>query len=146
MSAPILHTPPTAKPRRSRQQGLRGRAASILVVGILVAAAVGLLAAAAAVASAATTPCGTSGVFSESGARSTCTYTAQGTEDTFTVPGGISAVSVTAAGAPGGASHSGISGGPGALVSNAALPVSPGQTWTTVLDGIGLPGLSITFE
>ena len=28
----------------------------------------------------------------------------------------------------------------------AALPVSPGQTWTTVLDGIDLPGLSITFE
>jgi len=27
----------------------------------------------------------------------------------------------------------------------AALPVSPGQTWTTVLDGIDLPGLSITF-
>jgi 2-oxo-3-hexenedioate decarboxylase len=28
----------------------------------------------------------------------------------------------------------------------AALPVSPGQTWTTVLDGIDLPGVSITFE
>jgi 2-oxo-3-hexenedioate decarboxylase len=27
----------------------------------------------------------------------------------------------------------------------AALPVSPGQRWTTVLDGIDLPGLSITF-
>ena len=27
----------------------------------------------------------------------------------------------------------------------AALPVSAGQTWTTVLDGIDLPGLSITF-
>ena len=27
----------------------------------------------------------------------------------------------------------------------AALPVSRGQMWTTVLDGIDLPGLSITF-
>ena len=27
----------------------------------------------------------------------------------------------------------------------AALPVSPGQRWTTVLDGIDLPGLSISF-
>jgi len=28
----------------------------------------------------------------------------------------------------------------------AALPVSPGQTWTTVIEGIDLSGLSITFE
>ena len=27
----------------------------------------------------------------------------------------------------------------------AALSVSPGQRWTTVLDGIDLPGLSISF-
>jgi len=26
-----------------------------------------------------------------------------------------------------------------------ALPVSAGETWATVLDGIDLPGLSITF-
>lgn len=28
----------------------------------------------------------------------------------------------------------------------AALPVRPGETWTTALDGIALPGLAVTFE
>jgi 2-keto-4-pentenoate hydratase len=39
--------------------------------------------------------------------------------------------------------------GPGELVTTgtltAALPIRPGETWTTALDGIDLPGLSLTF-
>jgi hypothetical protein len=47
-------------------------------------------------------PCGSAGVYSQTGTTGTCTYTNAGTEDTFTVPSGINNLAVTAIGAPGG--------------------------------------------
>ncbi len=87
--------------------------------------------------------CGTNGEFSQSGTTATCTYANPGSEDTFTVPAGISDVSVTAIGAPGGGGNPGAvgdtSGGSGAKVNNAALPVTPGaELWVDV----GGPGTS----
>lgn len=64
-------------------------------------------------------PCGSRGVFSQSGQTATCTYTTQATEGTFLVPAGVRTLRVTAIGAPGG----GTGGGLGASVVNTALPV-----------------------
>ena len=89
----------------------------------------------------AASPCGTNGQFSQSGTTATCTYTNPGSEDTFTVPVGISNVSVTAIGAPGGAGSNGNSGGLGAKVSNAALPVTTG---TGLWADVGGPGANGT--
>jgi uncharacterized repeat protein (TIGR01451 family) len=103
----------------------RGRA-----VGLLAATA-GLLALWALVfagPAAASSSCGTSGVFSQSGLTATCTYTSQGTEDTFTVPGSVSSVSVTAVGGQGGQGPNGGAGGLGARVVNTALPITAGAT------------------
>jgi hypothetical protein len=93
-------------------------------------------------------PCGTSGVLSGSAADGVrCTYTTQGTEDTFTVPAGVTSVSVTAVGAPGGTGRIDVSdprsgsGGLGAKVSNAALPVTPGATLWVDVGALGADGV-----
>jgi Glycine rich protein len=91
-------------------------------------------------------PCGTKGQFSQSGATATCTYTHAGTEDTFTVPAGVSNVSVTAIGAPGGAGTNGHSGGRGAKVSNAAVPVTPGTELWVDVGGPGADASCLTFN
>ena len=64
-------------------------------------------------------PCGASGVFSQSGATATCTYSYTGSEQTFTVPAGVESVRVTAVGAPGGTATCGFGscGGAGAVVT-----------------------------
>jgi hypothetical protein len=116
------------RPARRRSPWLLGAALALAVLVALTAEATPALAAG---------PCGTNGVLSGSGGGGvTCTYTTQGTEDTFTVPDGVRSVSVTAVGAPGGTGGTGCgsgSGGLGAKVSNAALPVTPGATlWVDV--------------
>ena len=114
---------------------------ALLVAGLALAALVAPTAGATPALAAG--PCGTNGVLSGSGAGVTCTYTTQGTEDTFTVPADVSSVSVTAVGAPGGTvrTNSGFgSGGVGAKVSNAALPVTPGATLWVDVGGPGANG------
>ena len=109
-------------------------------VGVIVATG-GLCAAIGGAQATAAGSCGTSGVFSQSGASATCTYANPGTEDTFTVPDGVSSVSVTAVGAPGGAGSLGpITGGLGASVSNAALPVAAGSELWVDVGGLGADG------
>jgi uncharacterized repeat protein (TIGR01451 family) len=66
-----------------------------------VAMVAGTLAVSSAPVTAVDAPCGTGGVYSESGGVATCTYTATG-EDTFTVPAGVTQVTVSAIGAAGG--------------------------------------------
>jgi hypothetical protein len=106
-----------------------GTAGLLVALGSVSVVGLGVLAAGPASAS---SPCGTSGVFSASGVTDTCSYTSQGTEDTFTVPPTVTAVSVIAVGAAGGAAF-GHAGGLGAQVVNTALPVTPSSTlWVDV--------------
>jgi hypothetical protein len=110
---------------------------SLVVVGLAggCVAAIGP----AAIASAAA-PCGSAGTLSSSGATTTCTYTGAG-QDTFTVPAGVSSLNVTAVGASGGRGDStGWSPAAGASVRDGAVPVSPEQTLTVVVGGIGGDG------
>src|SRR5258708_536021 len=90
---------------RSRRRGWRIVVFS-LAAGLLVLRPLALTGSAAAA-----TPCGSSGVFSQSGATATCTYTMAGTEDTLSVPVGVSTLSVTAVGVRGGAAAFGDAGG-----------------------------------
>jgi hypothetical protein len=95
----------------------------------------------AAIASAAA-PCGSTGTMSSSGATTTCAYKGAG-QDTFTVPAGVTSVNVTAVGASGGRGDStGWSPAAGASVRDGAVPVSPDQTLTVVVGGIGGDGAS----
>jgi len=102
--------------------GLGGRSQrrSWRVLGIAAAAGLSALwALALGGTAAAATPCGASGVFSQSGATATCTYSYTGSEQSFTVPAGVGSVGVTAVGAPGGTATCGFGscGGAGAVVT-----------------------------
>jgi hypothetical protein len=89
-----------------------------------------------------TSPCGSSGVLSSSGATQTCTYTTTG-EDTFTVPAGATSVHVVAVGGEGAANMNGSPGGFGAQVS-ADLPVSSGAGFYVEVGGDGAPGSNVS--
>jgi uncharacterized repeat protein (TIGR01451 family) len=116
--------------------GARGRA-----VGLLAATAslLVLWALALAGSAAAATPCGTSGVFSQSGSTATCSYGGSGSAftDTFSVPSGVSSLDVIAVGAAGGAGLGGAGGGAGASVEDTSVSVSGGQVLPVVVGGVG---------
>ena len=112
----------------------------VAVVVVLVEA--GSFAGGPAVASAAA-PCGTNGVFSQSGSTASCTYTTTG-QDTFTVPAGVSSLQVTAVGAAGGVGGGGFgasdggAGGQGAKVTATLSPSS--STLNVDVGGNGTAG------
>jgi hypothetical protein len=99
---------------------------------------------------AAATPCGTSGVFSQSGSAATCKYGGDGSAftDTFSVPSGVSSVDVIAVGAAGGTGNcctsnglgGGASGGDGASVEDTAVSVSGGDDLTVTVGARGQDG------
>jgi len=117
--------------------GRRGVLASACCIAAAGALASGLIVATAASASGA---CGSSGVYSVSGATQTCTYASAGTEDTFSVPAGVSNLDVVAIGATGGSGENGASGGLGAQVTNSALPVTAPSTLYVDVGSAGATG------
>jgi hypothetical protein len=119
------------------QAGRLARGAGVALAGLAVIAAALIIVAPEATAA---SPCGANGHFSPLSTAATCTYTDPGSEDTFSVPAGVGNVSVTAIGAPGGAGSNGHSGGLGAKVNNADLPVSPGVTLWVEVGGPGADG------
>jgi len=108
---------------------LAGRGALMRLTIVLTAAVcvLALWAVALAGSASAAIPCGAGGVFSQSGATATCTYSYTGSQDTFAVPAGVGSVGVTAVGAPGGSATCGFGscGGAGAVVT-ATVPLPVG--------------------
>ena len=114
------------------------RVRRVLLLMWLVLACLGAVAATRTSPALAAGPCGTSGVFSQSGSTATCIYFYTGADQTFTTPDGRLTLHVEAVGAPGGDFRDVAPGGAGGT-AQATIQAPPSHLVVEV-GGPGGPG------